>query len=56
MKKEREETIKAVLAAMKAEEILEEVREYLQSAGDKVGKKELMDIIQGRNEADGWYS
>ena len=36
MKKEREETIQEVLAAMKAEDILDEIRTFLERSGETV--------------------
>ena len=55
MKKEREETIQEVLAAMKAEDILDEIRSFLEKTGETVEKQAVWDIIRKGEEADGFY-
>ena len=55
MKKEREETIQEVLAAMKAEDILDEIRSFLEKSGETIEKQAVWDIIWKGEEADGFY-
>ena len=55
MKKEREKTIQEVLAAMKAEDILDEIRSFLKESGETVEKQAVWDIIRKGEEADGFY-
>ena len=55
MKKEREKTIQEVLAAMKAEDILDEIRALLERSGEKVETQAVWDIIRRGEMADGFY-
>ena len=55
MKKEREKTIQEVLAAMKAEDILDEIRALLERSGEKVETQAVRDIIRRGEVADGFY-
>ena len=55
MKKEREETIQEVLAAMKAEDILDEIRAFLERSGETVATQAVWDIIRRGEAADGFY-
>ena len=55
MKKEREKTIQEVLAAMKAEDILDEIRAFLEKSGETVETKAVWDIIRRGEMADGFY-
>ena len=55
MKKEREETIQEVLAAMKAEDILDEIRTFLERSGETVATQAVWDIIRRGEAADGFY-
>ena len=55
MKKEREETMLEILAAMKAEDILDEIRSFLEKSGETVEKQAVWDIIRKGEEADGFY-
>ena len=55
MKKEREKTIQEVLAAMKAEDILDEIRALLERSGETVETQAVWDIIRRREMADGFY-
>ena len=55
MKKEREETMLEILAAMKAEDILDEIRSFLEKSGETIEKQAVWDIIRKGEEADGFY-
>ena len=55
MKKEKEKTIQEVLAAMKAEDILDEIRALLERSGEKVETQAVWDIILRGEVADGFY-
>ena len=55
MKKEREKTIQEVLAAMKAEDILDEIRALLERSGETVETPAVWDIIRRGEMADGFY-
>ena len=55
MKKEREETMQEILAAMKAEDILDEIRSFLEKSDKKNEKQAVWDIIRKGEEADGFY-
>ena len=46
MKKEKEKTIQEVLAAMKAEDILDEIRALLERSGETVETQAVWDIIR----------
>ena len=55
MKKEKEKTIQEVLAAMKAEDILDETRALLERSGETVETQAVWDIIRRGEMADGFY-
>ena len=44
-----------ILAAMKAEDILDEIRSFLEKSGETVEKQAVWDIIRKGEEADGFY-
>lgn len=56
MDKKREAVVAEVLSAIKAEEVLERLMEYLDKSSDMIMKQDLMAIIQKGEEADEYYS
>ena len=56
MDRKREEIVAEVLTAIRAEEILERVRAFLEESGDTVMKKDLLGIMEKGEEADGFYT
>ena len=55
MKKEREKTIQEVLAAMEAEDILDEIRALLERSGETVETQAVWDVIRRGEMEDGFY-
>ena len=56
MDKKREELVIEVLSAIKAEDVLERIRHYLDTCDEMVRKEDLMAIMQEGEEADEFYS
>ena len=52
----KDDVVKEVLSAMKAQEILDSIRVFLNKSGETVKKQDIMELIEKGAEADGYYT